>query len=391
MNSTPRRTLLVVATAVLVAGFVGGFVVADRLPDGGRVEPPADGPPIASPAPVAAGPAAAAALQGGVLPNLSDIAERAVRASVNISSTKFVRPDPFFQLWYGSDVVVPQTSLGSGVVVSPDGYVLTNSHVIGNAADEILVTLADGRELAATVVGVDELTDLAVVKVGATGLEPLPWGNSDTLRVAEWVLAVGTPFSYAFSQTVTLGIVSAVNRQDPMSFTGFIQTDAAINPGNSGGALINVRGELVGINTMIVSRSGGYQGLGFAVPSSTARGIMAKLISDGEIVRGSIGNLTFRPVDGETARAAGLSAARGARIEQMYRSDPAFRAGLLPADIIVRFNGQDVDDVPHLLRLIAESPIGSTATIEAVRYERERRRLHVEVPVVQMRPPRRGM
>jgi serine protease Do len=142
---------------------------------------------------------------------------------------------------------------------------------------------------------------------------------------------------------------------------------------------------------MIVSRSGGYQGLGFAVPSSTARGIMARLISDGEIVRGSIGNLTFRPVDGETARAAGLSAARGARIEQMYRSDPAFLAGLLPADIIVRFNGQDVVDVPHLLRLIAEAPIGSTATIEAVRYERERRRLHVEVPVVRMRPPRRGM
>jgi S1-C subfamily serine protease len=278
----------------------------------------------------------------GALPVLSDVAERAIRASVNISSTRYVRIDPFFQLFYGADAVQPQTSLGSGVIVSADGYVLTNSHVIGNAADEIRVTLADNRELAAQVVGVDELTDLAAVKVDANGLEPLPWGDSGRLRVAEWVLAVGNPF--AFSQTVTLGIVSTVSRTDPqlMTYSDFIQTDAAINPGNSGGALVNDRGELVGINTMIYSQTGGYQGIGFAIPANVARRIMDALITDGEILRGSIGNLTYRPVDSETARRLGLPQARGARILQMYRNEPAVAAVLRPDAIIVTVNGRAV-------------------------------------------------
>ncbi len=377
-----RRVFLVMGVLLLAVGFVGGFVIADRVTDRTRAE--ASSATSSPPAPLQ--PVAMSA-QAGALPDLSDIAERAVRASVNISSTKYVRVDPFFQLFYGADAVAPQTSGGSGVVVSPDGYILTNNHVIGNAADVIRVTLADNREFDARVVGVDELTDLAVLKVDAAGLEPLPWADSSKLRVAEWVLAVGNPFS--LSQTVTLGIVSAVNRPDPMSIRGFIQTDAAINPGNSGGALVNVRGELVGINTMIYTETGGYQGIGFAVPSGTARLVMDELIKNGEVVRGSIGNLTFRNMDAETARRADLASVRGARIEQMYRSDPAYRAGLLPDDVVVRFNDRDVEDVRHLLQLITEAPIGSTATVDAVRWAREQRRLRVEVPVVRMRPIRR--
>jgi len=378
-----RRALAVAGTLLLAGGFVGGFIIADRVADRTRAEARAVAEPDAPPPAQATAPAAAAAL----LPNLSDVAERAVRASVNISSTQYVRVDPFFQLFYGADPVAPQTSGGSGVVVSPDGYILTNNHVIGNAADVIKVTLADNREFDAEVVGTDEITDLAVLKVNATGLEPLPWADSGHLRVAEWVLAVGNPFS--LSQTVTLGIVSAVNRPDPLSIRGFIQTDAAINPGNSGGALVNVRGELVGINTMIYTETGGYQGIGFAVPANTARMVMEELVKHGEVVRGSIGNLTFRNVDPETARRADLESTRGARIEQMYRSDPAYRAGLLPSDIIVRFNDQPVEDVRQLLQLIADAPIGSTATIDAVRWSREQRRLRVEVQVVRLRPVRR--
>ncbi len=383
MKKSLFALLILVVGAFVAAGFVSGYVIAERA-----AVPAAVGPAAAEPAAVGGQTPfpSPATRPAGVLPELSDVAERAIEASVNISSTQYVRLDPFWQFVYG-DAVRPQTSLGSGVVVSADGYILTNSHVIGNAADEIRVTLADNRELPAKVVGLDEWTDLAVIKVDAGGLEPLPWADSSRLRVAEWVLAVGNPFS--LSQTVTLGIVSAVNRADPMSNRGFIQTDAAINPGNSGGALVNVRGELVGINTMIYSETGGYQGIGFAIPANMARRIMDELIRNGEVVRGSIGNITFRPVDAETARRADLEASQGASIEQMYRSDPAFSAGLLPYDVIVRYNGQTVRDPAHLQDLIAGSDIGSTAKIDAVRWYREGRRLSVDVPVVRLRPARR--
>jgi S1-C subfamily serine protease len=204
------------------------------------------------------------------------------------------------------------------------------------------------------------------------------------------VLAVGNPF--AFSQTVTLGIVSTVSRTDPqlMTYSDFIQTDAAINPGNSGGALVNDRGELVGINTMIYSQTGGYQGIGFAIPANVARRIMDALITDGEILRGSIGNLTYRPVDSETARRLGLPQARGARILQMYRNEPAFAAGLRPDDIIVTVNGRAVAEPGQLMRLVADSPIGTNLTVDAVRLTRSGpREFSVSVPVVQMRPPPR--
>jgi serine protease Do len=322
----------------------------------------------------------------GQLPDLSNIAERAIQASVNISSTQQVRVDPMVQFFFGGEGVEPQTSLGSGMIVSADGYVLTNSHVVGDRNAEIHVTLGDDRELPATVVGIDPDTDLAVLKVDARGIEPLPWGDSSKLRVAEWVLAVGNPF--ALNQTVTLGIVSAQNRHDPQLaiYNDFIQHDAAINPGNSGGALVSARGELVGINTLISSSTGGYQGISFAIPSNLARRIMNGLIQNREIVRGSMGNLQFLTITAEQAKRNGLGTRGGVFINRMSQRDPAYLngAGLLPKDIVVSFNRTAVTERNGLLRLIAEAPIGSTATVEVIRSGASRT---FQVPIVKQTRP----
>ena len=375
------RTILV-GGVLVAAGFAGGVVFSERV----ALTPPSTSAPAVEQARPTSFPGAPT--PSGPLPDLTAVADRAIQASVNISSTQMVRVDPFFQLFYGADPVRPQTSLGSGVLVSTDGYVLTNSHVVGTRGAVITITLADNRELQGTVVGADPHTDLAVVKVEAGGFTPLPWGDSSKLRVAEWVLAVGNPF--AFSQTVTLGIVSAANRHDPQlaRYNDFIQTDAAINPGNSGGALVNARGELVGINSQIYSQTGGYQGIGFAIPVNLARQIMTELIKNKEIVRGSIGTLDLQTMDAELARRARVSAVRGVMIMNMYRNEPAFRAGLQPGDIIVRFDGKDVTDESQLERLIAATPIGVSVKIEILR---ENQRRTVEVPVIRMAPPGRRM
>ena len=374
---------VVLTTAALVVAFATG-IATSRVTD--REQPlVATLPASADLASEQARPASAAAMTG--LPDLSSVAERAIQASVNISSTQQIAVDPFFQLFYGADAVQPQTSLGSGVFVSPDGYVVTNSHVVGSPRADIRVTLTNNRELPAKVIGIDAVSDLAVLKVDVRGAAPLPWGDSSKLRVAEWVIAVGNPFQ--FNQTVTLGIVSAQNRHDPQlaTYNDFIQTDAAINPGNSGGALVNSRGELVGINTMIVSRTGGYQGLGFAIPSNLARRILDELIKEGEVVRGSIGNLTYRQITAERAREAGLGTQGGAFVDSMYRTDPAFAAGIRPRDIIFAFNGATITEPSQLQRLIADARIGSTARLDVI--SRGERRT-VQVPIVRMAPPRRG-
>jgi S1-C subfamily serine protease len=317
------------------------------------------------------------------LPDLTAIAERAIRASVNISSTAYLQTDPLMQFWFGADPIRPRTSLGSGVIISPDGLILTNSHVVEGGRD-VRVTLGDNRELQAAVEGTDPWTDLALLKVTGDNLPMMAWGDSSRLRVAEWVLAVGNP--YSFSQSVTAGIVSALNRPDPQgeSFSDFIQTDAAINPGNSGGALVNTRGELVGINTMIWSRTGGYQGIGFAVPSNLAREIADKLKADGAIIRGSIGRLTFRTLTAAEAQSVGLPG--GVLIEQMFRDDSAYRAGLLPDDIIVACNGKPVTDAASLRRLLSGVPIGQRVRVGAVR---GRKQFDANVEVVQLPPPPR--
>ena len=364
-----QKSLLI--AIVLGAGFLGGLVVSGKL----SLTTPSEAVPEWQARPTAPPPAGTALAN---LPDFSAVAERAVRASVNISSTQQVPVHPFFQQFYGADAVQPQSSLGSGVIVSADGYILTNSHVVQDRNADVRVTLSDDRELDADVIGIDELTDLAVLKIKVTGAAPLPWGDSSKLRLAEWVLAVGNPFQ--FNETVTAGIVSAVSRHAPQldPYTDFIQTDAAINPGNSGGPLINTRGELVGINTMIYSQTGGYQGIGFAIPSNLAKGIMDQLKANGEIVRGSIGFLRLRAVEDRGVQ--------GVLIQTMYRNEPAFRSGLRPGDVIVALNGTSIKDEGQFLRLVVDAKVGSIAKVDVIR---DSQRRSFDVPVARMAPPRR--
>ncbi len=369
-----QKSLLV--AIVLGAGFLGGLVVSGKLSLTSNSEAVMEWQ--ARPAPQASGTALAN------LPDLSAVAERAVKASVNISSTQNVAVDPFFQLFYGADAVQPRSSLGSGVIVSEDGYILTNSHVVQDRQADVRVTLPDDREVDADIIGIDELTDLAVLKIKVTGAAPLPWGDSSKLKLAEWVVAVGNPFQ--FNETVTAGIVSAVNRHAPQldPYNDFIQTDAAINPGNSGGPLINTRGELVGINTMIYSQTGGYQGIGFAIPSNLAKSVMDQLKANGEIVRGSIGSMRLRAVDGRMAN--GGDRVQGVQVINMWRNEPAYRSGLRPGDVIVAFNGTAIKDEGQFMRLMVDSKVGSIAKVEVVR---ENQRRTFDVPVARMAPPRR--
>jgi serine protease Do len=346
----------------LVAGFTGGLIVSGRLS--------ATQSGAASPAPIAKASAAApqASVAAIAMPDLSSVAERAIQASVNISSTQYVQTNNWMIRAMGGSEIMPQTSLGSGVIVSPDGYVLTNSHVAQSASAEIQVTLPDNRALAAKVIGIDVPSDLALLKIAATGLNPLPWGDSGKLRVAEWVLAVGNP--YEFNQTVTQGIVSTVNRHDPQLavYNDFIQTDAAINPGNSGGALVNSRGELVGINTMMYSQTGGYSGIGFAIPANLAKEIAQELRAHGEIRRGSIGLDAngIITMTKQIQQTYNLGTDRGVLVYGLLRGSAAAAAGLERGDIITKFNDVAIDKSDQLQRVVAAAPIGSTATVEVL-------------------------
>ncbi|MGE3191328.1 MAG: trypsin-like peptidase domain-containing protein, partial [Vicinamibacterales bacterium] len=334
-------------------------------------------------------------------PDFTSVAARTVGAVVNISSVQVVRQrtsplfsDPFFQQFFGDmDGAYGlrdryASSLGSGVVISPDGYVVTNFHVIGEGRiAEVTVSTADHRTFKATIVGVDPDTDVALLKVDATGLPVIPWGDSTRLRVAEWVMAIGNP--YQLNQSVSLGIVSALGRSNVglTTYEDFIQTDAAINPGNSGGALVNARGELIGINTAIFSQSGGYQGIGFAVPSVLVRRIVDDLIKYGEVRRGSIGFLEVAPLTSRLASDLAVPETDGVLITRMIQGSPAHAAGIRPGDVIVEVNGQAIRDTSQLMRTIADAPIGSTATIAVVR---EGRRQTFRVPVERQRSARRG-
>ena len=300
--------------------------------------------------------------------------------------------DPFFEYFFGDmDVFGGQSqrdlSLGSGVVVSPDGYVLTNVHVLGalTRGTEVRVALSDKRDLRAQVVGADQFTDIALLKINARGLPTIPWGDSSKLKVAEWVLAIGNPFQ--LSQTVTLGIVSALRRSNigAAGYEDFIQTDAAINPGNSGGALINSRGELVGINTAIYSQSGGYQGIGFAVPSNLARKVMDDLVRYGEVRRGYLGYFETIPLTADIATELGVSRTRGVVVNRMDRTSAAYGAGMRPGDVVLTFESATIEDGGQLQRLIADAKVGTTVRM---RVERGARQVDLLVPVTQAVPRR---
>mgnify|MGYP001216374807 CR=1 FL=1 len=246
--------------------------------------------------------------------------------------------------------------LGSGVIISTDGYVLTNNHVVGRA-DEVTVTLADGRELAAEVIGTDEKTDLAVVKVDAGGLTASPLGDSDLVKVGEWILAIGSPFNY--HQTVTAGIVSAKGRSVGVAdYEDFIQTDAAINPGNSGGPLVNLRGEVIGINTAIASRSGGFNGLGFSIPSNMVRSITDAIVKHGRVQRGKLGVIVQELTD-ELAQSFQYDSSDGVLIGDVQAGSPAERAGLQAGDIVTHLNGRLVKNVRDLRHSVAAMAPGT--------------------------------
>ena len=387
-----RRTLL--ACVFVASGFMAGMVLTGKMRSADE-SAAAPAPAVTRPvAPALAGPGPA---NTGTLPDLSSVAARAVPSVMNISSLRVERQaspfavDPLFRYFFGDPDQMPgygnrvSQSLGSGVIVSSDGYVLTNNHVVGDPSAEVSIVLPDKRELKAKVVGVDPMTDIALLKIDARGLPVLPWGDSSKLKVAEWVLAIGNPFQ--LNQTVTLGIVSATGRTLEgrlATYEDFIQTDAAINPGNSGGALVNARGELVGINTAIFSETGGYQGIGFAVPSNLAKHVMDDLIRFGEVQRGSIPGIQLMALTTRDADYLGAPNTRGALVAQMSRRSDAWEAGLRPGDIVVSFNGHEVDDVSQLQRMIADSKVGNVARVEVLRQSRH---MMVNIPITRPTPP----
>jgi serine protease Do len=277
--------------------------------------------------------------------------------------------------------------MGSGVIISDDGYVITNNHVV-DGAKEVQVTLPDKREFTGKIVGADPKTDLAVVKIDAKGLPFVAWGDSSKLQVGEYVLAVGNPFG--LNSTVTLGIVSALGRANVgiTQYEDFIQTDAAINPGNSGGALINGRGELIGINTAIFSQSGGYQGIGFAVPSNLVRRVVDDLKQFGRVRRGSIGYVEVIPLTGRLADELRAPKTNGVVVNQMSRDSAAYRNGLEPGDIVLSVNGTTIADPSQFVRLIADTSVGSTARVEILRDGR-RQTLRIPIEAQQARRVRR--
>jgi Do/DeqQ family serine protease len=389
---------LSLSVLLVVTGLIIGLVLSGRVADRDKVVAlPADEQAAPTPARQAA-PAPAAAG-----PDFTAVAAQTVRAVTNISSVQVVRRpqspfsnDPFFQYFFGGDPGDMfgygnryESSLGSGVLVSADGLVVTNNHVVGQSNAEVTVSIADRRELRAKIIGVDTWTDIALLKVDATNLPVIPWGDSTKLKVAEWVMAVGNPFS--LNQTVTLGVVSALGRAGVgiATYEDFIQTDAAINPGNSGGALINSRGELVGINTAIFSQSGGYMGIGFAVPSNLARRVVDDLKQYGEVRRGSLGYVDVAPLTTRLAEELRAPDTNGVVITQMSRGSAAYEAGLRPGDIVRRINGQEVTNTSQFVRLIADSAIGSTVRIEFLREGRVES-VRITVERQQPRQPRRG-
>jgi serine protease Do len=252
--------------------------------------------------------------------------------------------------------------IGSGFVISEDGYILTNNHVVDNS-NGIFVTMTDGKEYKAKVIGKDARTDVALIKIDAKGLKPLPVGDSDKLRKGQWVLAIGSPFG--LDSTVTAGIVSAINR-DTGDYLPFIQTDVAVNPGNSGGPLINLQGEVVGINSQIVSRSGGFMGISLAIPIDEVMRVVEQLKAHGKVTRGRIG-VQITEVQDEVAKALGLEKGQGALVSSVEADGPAAKAGVHPGDVILAFNGKAIKHMTDLPRLVGATRPGTSATVQVWR------------------------
>ncbi len=324
----------------------------------------------------------------GTAPGFTEVAKAVTPAVVNITAARVARGRDFrmprdpMEEFFGSPFGPPDGprgphspreprggGMGSGVIVSPDGYVITNNHVV-EGANELTVTLPDKREFKGKIIGTDPKTDLAVVKVDAAGLPFARWGDSSKLQVGEYVLAIGNPFG--LNSTVTLGIVSALGRgrMGITQYEDFIQTDAAINPGNSGGALVNQAGELVGINTAIISQTGGYQGVGFAVPASMAKPVLESLVATGKVVRGYLG-VAIQDLTPDLAKSFGLKQVRGALVSSIAEDSPAERAGLKQGDVITAYQDKPVEDPGALQREVTRTPVGTKAALKVVRDGRD--------------------
>jgi Do/DeqQ family serine protease len=383
-----RTTWLVFSQAVTV-GMAMLFVVLTLKPEwlprssmgmAGRL--PAPTLTLATPKPTASAPA------GPHEAGYAEAAKRAAPAVVSISASRASVPnphadDPAFRFFFGDDAGQAQLGLGSGVIVSPEGYLLTNHHVVADA-DDIDVQLADGRQARARLIGSDPETDLAVLKVDLDRLPVMVFGDVATLEVGDAVLAIGNPFGVG--QTVTSGIVSALgrNRLGLSTFENFIQTDAAINPGNSGGALVDAQGQLVGINTAIFSRSGGNMGIGFAIPVDTAQQVLQGLVRDGKVTRGWIGVET-RELTADFAESFGLPVREGVLITGVLQDGPASKGGLRPGDVVVRIAGTAVASPAQLLAAVAALAPGESAPIGV---QRAKQALELSVTVAE-RPPMR--
>jgi serine protease Do len=339
------------------------------------------------------------------LPDFTDLVEKFGGAVVNISTTSTTKApaqgalpqlpedDPFYEFFrrfMPSPSPAPREfqsqSLGSGFIISPDGFLLTNAHVI-EGADEITVKLTDKRELKARVIGTDRRTDIALLKIDANGLPVVRFGDPSRLRVGEWVVAIGSPFG--FENTVTAGILSGKGRSLPQeNFVPFLQTDVAVNPGNSGGPLFNLRGEVVGINSAIYSRTGGFMGLSFAIPIDVANEVVQQLKTQGRVIRGRIG-VVIQPLNRELAEGFGLQKPVGALVNSVERGGPADKAGVEAGDVILRFDGKPVNSSEDLPRIVGATKPGTRVTMQVWR-GKQARELQVVVAELQEDRTARG-
>jgi serine protease Do len=357
------------------------------------------GAPEPPPQQVAKPQQAAAPAARGALPDFTDLMQKQGPAVVNVI-TKAARQeravppgidDPlaeFFRRFMPEEPRgAPLQGMGSGFIISADGYILTNAHLVADTA-EVTVRLADRkREFKAKVIGVDERTDVALIKVDAKGLPAVTLGDSSKLQPGEWVAAIGAPLGFA--NTITVGVVSATDRSLPTeAYVPFIQTDVAVNPGSSGGPLLNLAGEVVGINSVIISGTGGYMGLSFAIPIDLALDISKQLQAKGKVTRGRIG-VAVQPMTRELAQSFGLKEPQGALIAAVERGGPADKAGIKPGDVVLRYNGKPLEDENMLPRLVAATKPGETATLDLWR-KGSREEVKVTTAELPSRPPRRA-